>query len=122
VTLHTADIDWYGWEPLGQRLTLGRHLTEEQRRCTIALALAHRALGHWGSSLEQDIEARELAAWWLVPTGALIEAGRAVGTSPWRIVDYLRVSRATLAVRLGLTCHHLTNWEVFHGYFCRHCV
>ena len=36
------------------------------KRGTVTLALAHRALGHWGVSMRQDVEARELTAGWLI--------------------------------------------------------
>lgn len=119
IVVIVADIEWYAWEPLDQRVSLGDHLSIDQKRCALALALAHRALGHWGNSISQDVEARELAAEWLLPDAQLIaRAVRAEGLDPERVAAHLNVTVNALAVRLGIACRHLTNWQIFVGDVC----
>ena len=66
VTIALSDeLEWFRWEPRAQRLTLAAHLPSGVARRTVAIALAHRALGHWGETLDQDRAARLLAYSWL---------------------------------------------------------
>lgn len=119
IAVRTAEIDWFAWEPIRRRVSLGDHLSIEQKRCALALALAHRALGHWGNSIEQDVEARELAARWLLPREDLIrDAIGAVGLDPWLVAEHLCVTLNALSVRLGMVCRHITNRQLFAGEFC----
>lgn len=79
----SSQLEWFSWEPRVQRLTLAAHLPSEVARRTAALGLAHRALGHWGESVDQDRDARMLAREWLgEATGCLDCDGVFAGELP----------------------------------------
>ncbi|GAB2613823.1 hypothetical protein GCM10027067_26750 [Pseudactinotalea suaedae] len=74
--------------------------SQRQRRCTLAHELAHVKLGHTGScGPVEDAQARDLAARWLIPIEALLDALR--WTRDWEeLADELWVDVATLQDRL----------------------
>jgi hypothetical protein len=103
-------------------VTIAHHLSIAQKRTTLALALAHRALGHWGRTLEQDVEARRLAAQWLLPEREIAHAVQAVGIDPWAMAEHLSVTRGILLVKFGMVCDHQTNLALFRGLTCGGCA
>jgi hypothetical protein len=96
-------------------VTLAATLSPAQARCALALALAHRALGHWGNTLAQDIEARTLATSWLMPS-------LPPRASPAELAELFAVTDAAARVRLGLACAELTNLELHRGELAHGCA
>lgn len=118
--VNDPDVEWFCWSPRTETVALQPAFGTTFKRGTVALALAHRALGHWGMSVRQDVEARELTAGWLVgdraarhgaaliPTLGVVGAARQLGVTPH-----------VLQVRLQLgQCRCLTNLDIFRGVQC----
>jgi len=92
-------------------VTLAAHLTVAEKRCAVALALAHHALGHRGNSHQQDIDARRLAVGWLITEQEMAEAVRAVGIDFVTLSEHLNVTHNAVRIALGLVCERLSNWQ-----------
>ena len=118
--VNDADVEWFVWSPRTETIALQPSFGPTFKRGTVALALAHRALGHWGMSMRQDMEARELTAKWLIDDRS---ATYAVGALP--VIGVVGVARRlgvtphVLQVRLQFSpCRCLTNVDIFHGLQC----
>lgn len=117
--LTRGDIEWFAWRPRTDTIVIRGGLGATRSRGTLTLALAHRALGHWQNSLTQDIEARNLAARWLIPDHLAAWARRVHPTyGATGIAEHLHVSPAAVQIRLGLICGCLTNIAVYRGVHC----
>jgi len=118
--VNDPDVEWFTWSPRTETIALQPAFDVTFRRGTATLALAHRALGHWGISMRQDMEARELTARWLINDELAARAAAALPTIG--AVDLARrigVTPHVLQVRLQLTsCRCLTNLDIFHGQPC----
>jgi hypothetical protein len=115
----SADVEWFQWRPRPETIVINAAAGAHLRRSTTALALAHRALGHWGNTLRQDIEARGLVARWLISDRQLDTARQfadVVGID--QVAAALRVTPNVVRIRLGLPCQCLTNIDVFRGATC----
>ena len=115
-----ATVEWFVWSPRTETIALQTSFGPTFKRGTVALALAHRALGHWGMSMRQDMEARELTAKWLIDDRS---ANYAIGALPVigvvGVARQLGVTPHVLQVRLQFSpCRCLTNVDIFHGLQC----
>ena len=118
--VNDADVEWFVWSPRTETIALQPSFGPTFKRGTVALALAHRALGHWGMSMRQDMEARELTAKWLIDDRS---ANYAIGALPVigvvGVARQLGVTPHVLQVRLQFSpCRCLTNVDIFHGLQC----
>ena len=118
--VNDADVEWFVWSPRTETIALQTSFGPTFKRGTVALALAHRALGHWGMSMRQDMEARELTAKWLIDDRS---ANYAIGALPVigvvGVARQLGVTPHVLQVRLQFSpCRCLTNVDIFHGLQC----
>ena len=118
--VNDATVEWFVWSPRTETIALQTSFGPTFKRGTVALALAHRALGHWGMSMRQDMEARELTAKWLIDDRS---ANYAIGALP--VIGVVGVARQVgvtphvLQVRLQFSpCRCLTNVDIFHGLQC----
>ncbi len=118
--VNDATVEWFVWSPRTETIALQPSFGPTFKRGTVALALAHRALGHWGMSMRQDMEARELTAKWLIDARS---ANYAMGALP--VIGVVGVARKlgvtphVLQVRLQFSpCRCLTNVDIFHGLQC----
>lgn len=118
--VNDATVEWFVWSPRTETIALQPSFGPTFKRGTVALALAHRALGHWGMSMRQDMEARELTAKWLIDERS---ANYAMGALP--VIGVVGVARKlgvtphVLQVRLQFSpCRCLTNVDIFHGLQC----
>lgn len=114
------DVEWFMWSPRTETIALQPSFGPTFKCGTVALALAHRALGHWGISMRQDMEARELTARWLIDDRS---AEYAIGALPVigvvGVARQLGVTPHVLQVRLQFSpCRCLTNVDIFHGLQC----
>jgi hypothetical protein len=114
------DVEWFMWSPRTETIALQPSFGPTFKCGTVALALAHRALGHWGISMRQDMEARELTARWLIDDHS---AEYAIGALPVigvvGVARQLGVTPHVLQVRLQFSpCRCLTNVDIFHGLQC----
>jgi hypothetical protein len=118
--VNDPDVEWFTWSPRTETIALQPEFGPVFKRGTVALALAHRALGHWGRSMRQDMEARELTAGWLVNDRLAAYSATAIPTiGVVRVARYLGVTPHVLQVRLQLgQCRCLTNVDIFHGIQC----
>ena len=116
------DCEWFAWMPRSNTIVVHPFKHPLRARGALTLALAHRALGHWGNSHRQDVEARDLAAQWLIPDR---DADWARTHVPVFGVDEvaarLRVWPSGVRIRLGTVCLCLSNVGVFRGDTCE-CV
>ena len=48
VVINDPDVEWFIWSPRTETIALQPAFGPTFKRATVALALAHRALGHWG--------------------------------------------------------------------------
>src|SRR6476620_5581038 len=78
--VNDPDVEWFTWSPRTETIALQPAFGPTFKRGTVTLALAHRALGHWGMSMRQDIEARELTAEWRVNDRLAADAAAALPT------------------------------------------
>jgi hypothetical protein len=109
------DLEWFQWQPRTNTIVVRSSDDPWFLRGTIALALAHRALGHWQNSLVQDIEARDLAARWLISDTDAAWALDAVPVLGYAVAAaQLRIHPAPLRVRVGGVCGCLSNLDLFH--------
>lgn len=118
--VNDPDVEWFTWSPRTETIALQPAFGPTFKRGTVTLALAHRALGHWGTSMRQDMEARELTAAWLIcdwraaaaaaaiPTIGVVEIARQLGVTPHVVQVRLQLGR----------CRCLTNVDIFHGVQC----
>ena len=118
--VNDATVEWFVWSPRTETIALQTSFGPTFKRGTVALALAHRALGHWGMSMRQDMEARELTAKWLIDDRS---ANYAIGALPVigvvGVARQLGVTPHVLQVRLQFSpCRCLTNVDIFHGLQC----
>ena len=118
--VNDLDVEWFVWSPRTETIALQPSFGPTFKRGTVALALAHRALGHWGISMRQDMEARELTANWLINDR---RADFAIGALPnlgvVGVARQLGVTPHVLQVRLQISaCRCLTNVDIFHGMQC----
>ena len=118
--VNDATVEWFVWSPRTETIALQTSFGPTFKRGTVALALAHRALGHWGMSMRQDMEARDLTAKWLIDDRS---ANYAVGALPVigvvGVARQLGVTPHVLQVRLQFSpCRCLTNVDIFHGLQC----
>jgi hypothetical protein len=117
--IRRCDLEWFLWQPRANTIVVNADLDQIAMRGTVSLALAHRALGHWGNSLRQDIEARTLSARWLISDTDAAWARTAV---PVLGIDAtaarLRLRPAALRIRLGAVCRCLSNLEVYRRDVC----
>jgi len=118
--VNDATVEWFVWSPRTETIALQPSFGPTFKRGTVALALAHRALGHWGMSMRQDMEARELTAKWLIDDRS---ANYAIGALPVigvvGVARQLGVTPHVLQVRLQFSpCRCLTNVDIFHGLQC----
>lgn len=118
--INRDDLEWFQWQPRTNTIIIRVSDDPFFRRGTIALALAHRALGHWGNSLRQDVEARDLAARWLINETETEWARTAVPMLGFVVAaTRLRVHPAPLRVRLGDVCAGcVSNLDLLHGWDC----
>jgi hypothetical protein len=118
--LNDPDVEWFAWHPRTQTIALQPTFGPTFKRGTVTLALAHRALGHWGLTMRQDMEARELTARWLINDESAAYAIAAVPTiGVGSVARQLGVTPHVLQVRLQLgECRCLTNVDIFHGQQC----
>jgi hypothetical protein len=113
------DLEWFQWRPRENLIVIRASDDPFFRRGTVALALAHRALGHWCNSLRQDIEARDLAARWLISEPETVWARSAVPVVGFVVAAaQLRVDPAPLRVRLGAVCPCTSNLGLFRDWSC----
>src|SRR5664279_3979766 len=120
IVVNDLDVEWFMWSPRTETISLQPAFGPTFKRATVALALAHRALGHWGISMRQEMEARELTAKWLIDDRS---ADYAVGALPAlgvvAVAGQLGVTPHVLQVRLQFgPCRCLTNVDIFHGLQC----
>ena len=118
--INDDDVEWFVWSPRTETIALQSSFGPTFKCGTVALALAHRALGHWGMSMRQDMEARELTARWLIDDPS---ADYAMGALPVigvvGVARQLGVTPHVLQVRLQFSpCRCLTNVDIFHGMQC----
>ena len=118
--VNDPDVEWFTWSPRTETIALQPTFGPTFKRGTVTLALAHRALGHWGVSMRQDMEARELTAGWLIddrladyaataiPTLGVVGVARQIGVTPHVVQVRLQLGR----------CRCLTNVDIFHGIQC----
>jgi len=113
------DCEWFQWQPRSDIIVVCADMHPLATRAAVTLALAHRALGHWGNSLRQDLEARDLAGRWLIPDhdtewarGAIPQLGAE------EVAALLRVRMIHLRIRLGTICRCLANLDVHRGGTC----
>ena len=118
--VNDPDVEWFTWSPRTATIALQPTFGPTFKRGTVTLALAHRALGHWGMSMRQDIEARELTAGWLINDRLADDAAAAIRTvGVVGVARQLGVTPHVLQVRLQLgRCRCLTNVDIFHGIQC----
>ena len=118
--VNDADVEWFAWSPRTETIALQPSFGPTFKRGTVALALAHRALGHWGMSMKQDMEARELTAKWLIDDRAADYAVRALPViGVVGLAQQLGVTPHVLQVRLQFSpCRCLSNVDIFHGLQC----
>jgi hypothetical protein len=116
------DVEWFTWSPRTETIALQPSFgpTFKFKRGTVTLALAHRALGHWGVSMRQDVEARELTAGWLINDQLADYAASTIPTiGVVGVAGQLGVTPHVVQVRLQLSaCRCLTNVDIFHGQQC----
>src|SRR5580765_2614175 len=48
--VNDPDVEWFTWSPRTETIALQPAFGPTFKRGTVTLALAHRALGHWGMS------------------------------------------------------------------------
>ncbi len=118
--VNDPDVEWFTWSPRTETIALQPAFGPVFKRGTVTLALAHRALGHWGMSMRQDMEARELTAGWLINDQLARYAAAAIPTiGVVGVAQRLGVTPHVLQVRLQLgRCRCLTNVDIFHGVQC----
>jgi hypothetical protein len=118
--VNDPDVEWFTWSPRTETIALQPEFGPVFKRGTVTLALAHRALGHWGMSTRQDMEARELTAGWLINDRLATYAATAIPTiGVVSVARHLGVTPHVLQVRLQLgRCRCLTNIDIFHGIQC----
>ena len=118
--VNDPDVEWFTWSPRTETIALQPAFGPVFKRGTVTLALAHRALGHWGMSMRQDMEARELTAGWLINDQLARYAAAAIPTlGVVGVAQHLGVTPHVLQVRLQLgRCRCLTNVDIFHGVQC----
>lgn len=116
----SADVEWFDWHPRTGTVILAAGLAPASARSATALALAHRAYGHWGNSFRQDQEARQLAVEWLVGSVRARWAWEQLPTLGFAAAAArLGVSVPALRVRLrSTTCVCLSNAEIHAGLPC----
>jgi hypothetical protein len=118
--VNDPDVEWFTWSPRTETIALQPEFGPVFKRGTVTLALAHRALGHWGMSMRQDMEARELTAGWLIDDRLAAYAAAAIPTiGVVGVAGHLGVTPHVVQVRLQLgRCRCLTNVDIFHGIQC----
>ena len=114
-----SDLEWFAWRPRTDTIVVNADMHPLTTRAAVTLALAHRALGHWGNTLPQDLEARDLAARWLITDHETAWARHAIPQlGAEDVAALLRVRPIHLQIRLGAICRCLTNLDAHRGDAC----
>ena len=114
-----GDCEWFAWRPRTDTIILRPDPNPWVLRGAITLALAHRALGHWGNTVAQDVEARNLASHWLISDEEATWARRALPTLGINeVAAHLQLPTQPVRIRLAQVCRCLTNLNVHRGDEC----